>query len=145
MHFIVETLVKQDYHKVFKGFDQDLFLKLSPPGIKVELLQFDGCKKGDIVELQLSILLFKQRWKSTITESGKTTNEYFFVDEARGKDLPFFLKEWKHYHRIINTPEGTKIIDDITYKGPLGISRLLYPILKSQFNYRKPIYQKLFA
>lgn len=145
MNFMITTTVQQNHHKVFEGFTEELFTALTPPGIKMKLIAFGGCKKGDVVEMELNFLLFKQRWKSLISEDGQTENEYYFVDGAKGKDLPFFLKEWKHIHRIVQTEKGTEIIDNINYKAPLGLNWLLYPILKWQFNYRKPIYKKRFA
>lgn len=145
MNFIVKTNVQQDYKTVFKGFTKELFLALTPPGIKMKLVEFGGCEKDDAVEMELNFILFKQRWRSVISSAGEKENEHYFVDEAKGKNLPFFLKEWKHLHRVVQTAEGTEIIDDINYKAPLGLNWLLYPVLKWQFNYRKPIYKKRFA
>lgn len=140
------TEVEQDYQTVFQGFTEDLFKKLKPPGVSMKLLQFGGCRKGDVVELEMKILgLIKQTWKSTVIDFEENESEIYFVDAGEGKDLPFFLKKWKHHHRIINNGQGgTTIIDDFEYRAPFGLNLLLRPILWMQFAYRKPIYRKVF-
>lgn len=144
MKIKLTTSVEQAHDRVFEQFDADLFLALAPPGLKVDLLRFDGCKKGDVVQLQLDFLFFKQVWTSYITESGKGEQECFFVDASSAKDLPFFLRKWEHRHRIVKTVEGTKIIDAIEYRAPFGLNFLLYPALWLQFAWRKPIYRRFF-
>ncbi|WP_268033155.1 SRPBCC family protein [Algoriphagus sp. PAP.12] len=144
MKLIVETVVAQDYLQVKEGFTESLFLKLNPPFPPVKLIRFDGSESGDLVSLELNFLLFKQNWTSKITESQLTEKEYFFVDE--GIQLPFFLKSWMHKHRLIKSGNHCLIRDEIDYEGPNSvISNLLYPILKGQFLYRKPIYKKVFG
>lgn len=143
MKINIETKVDQNYLAVKEGFDETLFTKLSPPFPPVKLLRFDGSKKGDIVSLELNFLLFKQKWTSEIIEDNTTSKEFYFVD--KGVQLPFFLKEWQHRHRLIKVGENTVIRDEITYKGAFGIfTVLLYPALYLQFLYRKPIYKKIF-
>jgi ligand-binding SRPBCC domain-containing protein len=143
MKINIETQVQQDYLKVKEGFNETLFTKLSPPFPPVKLLRFDGSKKGDFVSLELNFLFFKQKWTSEITEDKTTEQEFYFIDE--GVELPFFLKEWQHKHRIINSGEGCIIRDEITYKSGFSLlTLLLYPALYIQFLYRKPIYKKLF-
>lgn len=143
MNINIETAVGQNYLQVKEGFDESLFTKLSPPFPPVKLLRFDGSKKGDVVTLELDFIVFKQKWTSLITEDLTDENEFYFVD--KGTELPFFLKEWKHKHRIIKKGSGSIIRDEITFKakpGFLGI--LLYPAMFLQFLYRKPIYKKYF-
>jgi ligand-binding SRPBCC domain-containing protein len=143
MKINIETKVDQNYLAVKEGFDETLFTKLSPPFPPVKLLRFDGSKKGDIVSLELNFLLFKQKWTSEIIEDNTTSKEFYFVD--KGVQLPFFLKEWQHRHRLIKVGDNTVIRDEITYKGAFGIfTVLLYPALYLQFLYRKPIYKKIF-
>lgn len=144
MKLIVETVVAQNYLQVKEGFTESLFLKLNPPFPPVKLIRFDGSEIGDLVSLELNFLLFKQNWTSKITESQLTEREYFFVDE--GIQLPFFLNSWKHKHRLVKNGNQCLIRDEITYQGPNKvITALLFPVLKGQFLYRKPIYQKLFG
>lgn len=143
MKINIETQVQQDYLKVKDGFNETLFTKLSPPFPPVKLLRFDGSKTGDLVSLELNFLFFKQKWTSKITDDKTTEQEFYFID--KGVELPFFLKEWQHKHRIINTKEGSIIRDEITYKSGFSLlTLLLYPALYIQFLYRKPIYRKIF-
>ncbi|MEM1135734.1 MAG: hypothetical protein AAGI07_07820 [Bacteroidota bacterium] len=143
MRLKIETSVKQDYKSVWNGFDETLFLKLSPPFPPVKLIRFDGSIKGDRVILELNFFLFKQEWESEITDNGELENEIYFIDE--GIRLPFFLKSWKHKHRIIKSGEGSIISDEIEFTAPIpGMELALYPTMWQQFNYRKPIYQSFF-
>jgi ligand-binding SRPBCC domain-containing protein len=146
MKITISTPVEQDIITVWQGFNETLFTKLAPPFPPVKLLRFDGSEQGDEVHLELNFIFFKQKWVSRITENEKTDKEIFFIDE--GIALPFFLKYWKHKHRIVKavtmkTGIHTLIVDEIEFESPFGI--LLYPILFLQFLYRKPIYQKIFS
>ncbi|MFN3800467.1 SRPBCC family protein [Belliella pelovolcani] len=144
MDITIETTVAQDYLQVKEGFDETLFTKLSPPFPPVKLLRFDGSKTGDLVTLELNFIFFKQKWTSEITDDQTDEQEFFFIDE--GVVLPFFLKKWKHKHRIIKAKNGSIIRDEISYEGPFGLmTLLLYPALYLQFLYRKPIYKKIFG
>lgn len=144
MRIKISTLVKQPYTKVFEGFDQNLFIKLAPPFPPVKLLRFDGCKVDDRVALRLNFIFFKQTWESLITDYQNNEQEISFVDE--GVKLPFFLKYWKHHHRVVKEGEQTQIVDDISFKTPFFLfDYLMYPALYLQFLYRKPIYRKVFA
>ncbi len=143
MKINIETAVQQDYLQVKEGFNESLFTKLSPPFPPVRLLRFDGSKKGDMVTLELDFIFFKQKWTSRITEDHTDSKEFYFIDQ--GTDLPFFLQEWRHKHRIIKNGTGSIIRDEIDFKakpGLLGI--LLYPAMYLQFLYRNPIYKKCF-
>lgn len=143
MNLKISTSVGQDYQSVMRGFTQELFLKLNPPFPPVRLLRFDGCKKGDIVSLELNFIFFRQQWTSLILEDGLDDHEFHFIDF--GEKLPFFLKYWRHHHRIVRDGDGATIIDDITFRSPfLLMDYLLWPVLWLQFLYRKPIYQKVF-
>ena len=143
MNINIETRVQQGFLKVKEGFNESLFTKLSPPFPPVKLLRFDGSKKGDIVSLELNFIFFKQKWTSEITKDSTSDKEFYFID--KGVELPFFLKEWQHKHRIIKSDEGSIIRDEITYKSGFSLmTYLLYPALFIQFLYRKPIYKKIF-
>lgn len=143
MKLKIETSVKSNWIKVKEGFNQSLFLQLSPPFPTVKLLQFDGCEQGDKVTIELNFIFFKQLWDSEIIEDGTTSDSWYFVD--KGVKLPFFLKTWHHRHVISAHNEGAKIIDDVTYTtGTLLTDLLTFPLLWIQFMYRKPIYKKVF-
>lgn len=143
MQLTIRTQVKASLDQVERGFTQDLFLSLNPPFPPVKLLNFDGCKTGDKVVLELNFILFKQQWVSDITEDFRDESSWYFVDV--GTKLPFFLKKWQHHHGVKKTDAGSMIIDDITFStGTILSDLLMYPFLYGQFLYRKPIYKKKF-
>ena len=143
MKLTIQTSVQQSYQQVWAGFTKDLFTKLNPPFPPVKVIRFDGCLKGDVVELELNFFVFKQSWKSLITDQQTTDVDIFFLDE--GIKLPFFLSSWRHYHRIIKCNDNTIIADEIEFRTPTILTDyLLYPLLWAQFAYRKPIYRSVF-
>lgn len=143
MNIKISTAVEQPYQTVMQGFNEDLFIRLNPPFPPVKLLRFDGCKKEDVVALELNFIFFKQQWISKIVEDGLNQEEFYFIDE--GIKLPFFLKYWHHHHRILKNPQGSTIVDDITFRSPSPLlDFLLLPVLWLQFLYRKPVYKKIF-
>lgn len=144
MKITINTPVAAPMTSVWKGFDETLFTKLSPPFPPVKLLRFDGSLTGDIVSLQLNFIVFKQEWTSLITDQKETEQEIYFVDE--GKKLPFFLSFWRHKHRLIKNGGGTIIADEIEYRTPFILfDYLMYPLFWAQFAYRGPIYKRLFS
>lgn len=144
MKLILKTTVQQSYLQVWRGFDETLFRRLSPPFPPVRVVRFDGCLKGNIVELELNFFLFKLLWTSKITEQQGNVEEVFFIDE--GVKLPFFLSYWRHRHRIIKDGEHTIIADEIEFRTPSILTDyLFYPLLYGQFLYRKPIYRNVFS
>jgi ligand-binding SRPBCC domain-containing protein len=129
---------------VWQRFDDTLFQKLNPPWIMAELLRFDGNQVGHEVHIAINFIFFKQKWISVITSNTSVSGDYEFVDE--GRQLPFFLKTWRHRHVIRPQDQGTAIIDDIQFStGWLVGDVLLYPLLWAQFAYRKPVYRRYFA
>ncbi|TAE59212.1 MAG: hypothetical protein EAZ89_02710, partial [Bacteroidetes bacterium] len=79
-----------------------------------------------------------------IIEDGSSDQEAWFVDQ--GRVLPFFLREWRHVHRVVKTETGSEIVDDILFKSPRWLPGfLLYPVLYLQFAGRKPVYQAVFG
>jgi ligand-binding SRPBCC domain-containing protein len=143
MRMVIRTRVEQPYREVARQFSQDLFKALNPPFPPVRLQRFDGSKAGDEVHLELNFLLFRQRWVSVITADHADEREIYFIDE--GKKLPFFLRYWRHRHRIINEGTGTRIVDDITFRTPFRpFDFLMYPLMYLQFLYRKPVYKRFF-
>ncbi|WP_162418314.1 SRPBCC family protein [Cyclobacterium roseum] len=145
MKINLSTRVDQSYLKVKEGFTEDLFQSLNPPFPPVKLLRFDGSSTGDIVSLELNFILFKQVWTSEITDDQTDENEFYFVDE--GIKLPFFLRFWRHKHRVVSQgPSQSLIIDEISYRAPNKILEIfLFPVLYAQFAMRKPVYKKYFG
>lgn len=143
MNITIITQVDQDYLSVKDGFDASLFKALSPPFPPVRLIRFDGSKKGDLVSLELNFIFFRQKWTSEITEDQTDEHEFYFIDQ--GVELPFFLKYWKHKHRIIRKGNCSIIRDEISFKSHFGLlTLLLYPVILLQFGYRIPVYKKVF-
>ncbi|MCR9142407.1 MAG: hypothetical protein NXI24_09165 [bacterium] len=144
MKINITTAVAQNYREVYAGFTKDLFEALTPPGIPVELLRFDGSKTGDEVHLELSFPGFKQKWISHITADACDDAECYFIDE--GRTLPFFLSYWRHAHRIQKNGDGARILDEIEFRCPIpGMALFVYPVLYRQFRARGPIYQRIFG
>ena len=143
MKINIQTPVSQSVTQVWEQFDDKLLMQLSPPFPPVKLISF-GREKGEKVTLELNFFIIRQLWVSEITDSFVSSNENYFIDE--GVQLPFFLKYWKHKHRIVkNEPSGSVIIDEIEFRTPTTLTDyFFYPILYLQFLYRKPIYKKLF-
>jgi ligand-binding SRPBCC domain-containing protein len=142
MKIYLETEVEQNWKEVWKKFDKQLFIKLSPPFPKVNILQFDGSKQGDLVKLEINFVFFKQIWESYISESVEKEDSAYFIDI--GSQLPFFLKYWKHQHLIVKKGEKTLIIDNINFQSYSFANWFVYPLLYLQFWMRKPIYKKYF-
>ena len=143
MNIRICTEVEQDYLSVFKKFDLTLLKRLKPPLIGLSVLRFDGCNKGDVINTEINIFGLKQKWNAMITEISQNENENYFTDE--GTKLPFFLKSWKHVHRIISKNNGSIIIDSINFKSPnIFFDSLLYPVIYFQFYFRKHIYKSYF-
>ena len=145
MHLILRTAVAQAPAAVLAGFTQELFLALAPPFPRLTLRRFDGCRRGDRVEIELNTLLSKLTWTSLITDDGTLPNgTHFFIDE--GQTLPPPLRYWRHRHLIEPGPAGgSRIVDDLEYRtaSPL-LDALLYPAMWAQFAWRKPIYRRWF-
>ncbi len=146
---LLRTEVATPMRETFARFDSELLAQLTPPLVKVELERFDGSNIGDIVILRMKILFFLcQRWECSITEREESQQECFFTDESEGAKLPFFLKKWRHCHRVQAHPSDPTrciIIDDIQYRAPFGLNALLYPVLWAQFAFRRPIYRRFFG
>uniref|UniRef100_UPI004047371B SRPBCC family protein n=2 Tax=Algoriphagus sp. TaxID=1872435 RepID=UPI004047371B len=143
MRLLLQTAVESAHLEVKGGFTEALFAKLAPPFPPVKVLRFDGCRAGDLVDLELNFIFFKQKWTSKITEDHLDAQEFRFVDE--GIVLPFFLGKWRHCHRILARPSGSIISDEIDFEGVFfWLTPLLYPLLWLQFWYRKPIYRRIF-
>jgi len=143
MKIKISTKVDQDLTNVKDGFNERLFISLSPPFPKVELNRYDGCEPGHIVALSLNFGIFKQEWVSEIVDQTDSEELFEFIDV--GRTLPSFIKKWKHRHTIKAMKSGSMIIDDIEYSTPfVFLNYILYPLVYLQFIYRKPIYKKRF-
>jgi ligand-binding SRPBCC domain-containing protein len=145
MKILIKTTVEQDYKTVFNRFDEDLFLALKPPLLPLTLRQFDGSMEGDEVKITLGKGFLSQDWDALIVEQAESEDEIYFID--KGVKLPFFLKTWRHRHRILKLKNGkSEIIDDIEYSTPLGkpMDFLMFPVMYLQFWARKSVYKRYF-
>ncbi|MEZ4829104.1 MAG: hypothetical protein R3C61_22895 [Bacteroidia bacterium] len=145
MRILLQSPVKGHFLSVFSRFNRDLFEALKPPGIKMDILRFDGSKPGDIVHIRMKIpIIGVQEWISTITEDVEEENRAWFTDT--GEKLPSFLRYWKHRHIVSKNGKSSIITDDITYRTPsLFFDYLMYPVIYLQFAMRGPVYKKFFS
>lgn len=144
MRITIPVLVQQPPEVVWASFDETLFRKLSPPFPPARLLRFDGSMPGNEVHVELNFLFFRQTWVSVITEQRETPEEIYFVDE--GVKLPFFLRSWRHKHRIVRAGTGSRIVEEIEYRAPFRwMDFVLWPTMYAQFAYRKPVYRRVFG
>lgn len=146
MHFNIKTRIEKNDQIIFSKFDINLFRALKPPFINLNILRFDGCKRGDQIHLKMTFLgRFDQSWHGLITEHVISDKGIYFIDE--GTLLPFPLKKWKHIHRIEKINKlASYIIDDIDYtSGFKSLDIILLPILYLMFLYRSPVYKRYFS
>lgn len=144
MKLYFEAQVKSSVVEIKKGFNQELFLKLKPPGMVLILERFDGCEKGDEVHLKMGVPGLLQSWVSEITDSNQGDDFWQFIDE--GKVLPKPFTYWKHIHRVqrINESES-RISDSIQYRCKPGLlEKLLWLPLWLSFSIRPGVYRRVF-
>ena len=146
MHVILRTFVPQSPAQVMTGFTRELFLALAPPFPKLHLRRFDGCRTGDVVEIELDTLVKKLPWTSRIVDDGvRPDGTHFFVDE--GQLLPPPLRFWRHRHLLEPGPNGgCLIVDSLEYRTASRLlDALIYPAMWAQFAWRQPIYRRWFT
>lgn len=143
MNITLKTAVKGHYKKVIDAFDRHLFEALKPPIGQMEIIEFTGSKKGDIVHIRF-LKPIKAEWISNIVEDQITNEKAYFVDV--GKKLPWPLETWTHRHVVEKIDENNSlVIDDMTFTGKnFLLSLLLYPAIYIGFFPRKKIYKKYF-
>ena len=142
MKFVIQTQINKNYLDVFKAFDIELFKALKLPLMPLNVIQFDGCQKGDLVKLEVGPL--KQAWTSKIIDNFESPHDIGFIDI--GTTLPFPFKKWHHCHRIIKLDEKTCIIsDEIEYQSlNFFLDLILYFPMYFQFLTRNPQYKRYF-
>jgi len=143
MNIQLKTKVEGNYKKIMKRFDRQLFEALKPKNANMEIVEFTGSKKGDLVHLKF-LSPIKTEWISEIIEDGEDEKESYFID--KGVKLPFPLSYWQHKHIVQKiTEDSSYIIDDMTFKGSNFLFTLvLYPALYIAFYPRKKIYKSYF-
>jgi len=143
MNIQLKTKVEGNYKKIMKRFDRQLFEALKPKNANMEIVEFTGSKKGDLVHLKF-LSPIKTEWISEIIEDGEDEEVSYFID--KGVKLPFPLSYWQHKHIVQKiTEDSSYIIDDMTFKGSNFLFTLvLYPALYIAFYPRKKIYKSYF-
>lgn len=144
MKLLFETPVARPWQTIRDGFTRELFIHLSPGFIPFNLKKFEGCKKGDEIQIEMGLGPIKENWISLITFAEENESGWSFIDE--GKVLPFPLSYWKHHHRVDKIDEThSLIVDDIQYECRPGfLTPLLKPFLWSVFAIRPERYQSFF-
>lgn len=146
MQFTIRSCVSDaKVDTVFEGFDLNLFTFLSPSFPKMRVQQFGGCQTGDIVSVSLFVLgLSELKWISEIVHHHSVSGLFHeFTDE--GKTLPFFLKKWRHVHRIEQVEKNVLITDSIQFTTPWYFPPFLaYMMLYPSFYSRKKKYAAYF-
>ncbi|AYA37936.1 hypothetical protein D3Y59_13315 [Hymenobacter oligotrophus] len=147
MRMQLRTPVAQPPAQVWAGFTRQLFLDLAPPLPQLRLLRFDGCERGNLVEIGMYLgPVGLARWTSLITEHGELPGGgRYFVD--LGQQLPAPLRYWQHRHLMEAAPNGgTVIVEDLEYRTASRVlDALLYPLVWAQFAWRRPIYRRYFG
>jgi len=143
MNIKLKTKVEGNYKEIMKRFDRQLFEALKPKNAKMEIVEFTGSKKGDLVHFKF-LSPIKTEWISEIVKHGENEKESYFID--LGVKLPFPLSYWQHKHIVQKITENTSyIIDDMTFKGSnVLVTLFLYPALYIAFFPRKRIYKSYF-
>ena len=102
---------------------------------------FDGL----IIEYIITIPFFgRRKW---VAEIKHIREPFSFVDEQRAG--PYKL--WYHYHELIKTEKGIRIIDKVYYEVPYGILRMalhffiIHKTLQRIFDYRAEKFEKLLS
>jgi len=140
--FKIQTKIGASMPFVWSQFNEALLKKISPPFPQVNIQRFDGCKTGDLVILEINLLLIRVIWSSKIIYDQQDSKQSVFIDE--GIQVPFGINLWKHEHSIIKIDESRCYIQDfITYKtSNVFLDMILFPFLWGMIFYRKPFYQK---
>ncbi len=146
MQFTIRSYVSEaKADVVFAGFNLSLFTFLSPAFPKMRVQRFDGCQTGDMVSVSLIVPgVSELKWISEIVHHHSVSGQvHEFTDE--GKTLPFFLKKWRHVHRIEQVEKNVLITDSIQFTTPWYFPAFLaYMMLYPSFYSRKKKYATYF-
>lgn len=144
IHVRIATEVAASLPAVRAAFTQSLLEQLNPPFPPAKLLRYDGEEPGNEVWIGLNFILFKQVWKSVITEQQQQPHVFYFID--KGVQLPFFLRSWQHKHLLEALPTGgTRIVDELQFTTPFWLPGFFArPLFAGLMWYRRPIYKRVF-
>jgi ligand-binding SRPBCC domain-containing protein len=112
-----EMFSGQPLRETFAVFEDPYNLaKITPPWLNFRVTSAERVQMRQGAEIQYTIRWLKLpiRWKTRITEYKPP---YSFIDEQdKG---PYTL--WRHHHVFEDTPEGTKVRDEVQYALPFGL------------------------
>jgi len=133
--FVHESRLPHPPETVF-AFHQrsDIFSLLVPPWQKVKVIsRTGGLRVGARVEFRICLGPFFKTWVAVHTEYEH--NRLFTDVQEKG---PFAF--WRHRHRFLPDGDGCLLRDEIEYSLPLGLDRLLAPLverdLRRMFTFR---------
>jgi ligand-binding SRPBCC domain-containing protein len=142
-----EMFSGQPLRETFAVFEDPYNLaKITPPWLNFRVTSAERVQMRQGAEIQYTIRWLKLpiRWKTRITEYKPP---YSFIDEQdKG---PYTL--WRHHHVFEDTPEGTKVRDEVQYALPFGLlGRFVHAaIVRRQllaiFRYRQRELGRMFA
>lgn len=121
--------------------------KITPDDMAFEIVTEtpEQMHEGLIVEYRVTIPIVGQT--TWVSEIKHIVDKKQFVDEQ--KIGPYSL--WYHYHAVESVPDGTKMIDRVSYKPPFGpVGRLanyfiIRPKLEQIFAFRRSAITEHFA
>lgn len=140
-----EIEIERPVEEVFDFFNRpENLARITPPsmGFKVLTPAPVPMANGQKIDYIVRIFGMPMRWTSIIEDYDPPRQ---FVDrQIRG---PYAF--WHHTHRFEPTARGTRVIDEVRYRLPLGILGLPgLPLVRRQletiFNYRRKIIRELF-
>ena len=143
-HLSSSVLLHYPLSEVFDFFASAENLNLlTPPWLHFSILTRlpIEMQRGTVIRYRLKLHGIPVRWDSEITE---WEPPFRFTDtQIRG---PYRL--WVHYHRFENTPDGTLVADDVTYRvaGGALVNRLYVAgELRRIFAYRETRILELYS
>ena len=145
MHFVKESRIDAPPSAVFAFHESPgALLKLTPPGVKVEILHDDGSiQVGSRVKVRVWVGPMKIDWLAELVEYDPP---HGFADrQVKG---PF--SRWLHRHRFLDDGAGGTILrDEIDFEppfGPMGLLMARFGLLEKMdeaFAYRHAMTKRL--
>ena len=121
--------------------------RITPPGLGFEIISDvpGSMFNGLIIEYIITIPFFgRRKW---VAEIKHIREPFSFVDEQRAGPYKF----WYHYHELIKTDKGIRVIDRVYYEVPYGILGkllhffIIHKTLQRIFDYRAEKFTELFS
>ncbi len=144
MEFVHESVFEVPVEALFAFHERaDAFELLMPPWETVRNVQpAASLEVGAVARLEQRVA--PGIWLEIVAEHVGYEKDRLFVDEMRKG--PFAA--WRHEHRFEPHPEGSTLVDAITYTPPMGVlGRIAAPLaieprLRKMFEYRHEVTRK---